>query len=125
MSSFSDFFAHPESEIAKLFMATDWENSSLGSIATWPALLKTLVKNLMRTPVPSVLWWGPDYVQIYNEAYIPIISQWVKVSAMGRPAKESWADIWNDFTYPDIQRVLTEDDGFVYENRKIPMYYKG
>ncbi len=41
-----------------------------------------------------LLWWGPDYVSIYNDAYIPVLGQkhpW----GLGKPVSECWSEIWD------------------------------
>ena len=41
-----------------------------------------------------LLWWGPEYVQIYNDAYRPIPGA-KHPRSMGQPARECWAEIWH------------------------------
>jgi hypothetical protein len=41
-----------------------------------------------------LLWWGSEYISIYNDAYIPILGTkhpW----GLGKPVKECWSEIWN------------------------------
>jgi hypothetical protein len=40
-------------------------------IAGWPASLKTIVGILLHSRQPMFLWWGPDLIQFYNDAYLP------------------------------------------------------
>ena len=47
----------------------DWTRATLGPIAAWPAVLRTTVELILRSPVPIVTLWGEDGVMIYNEAY--------------------------------------------------------
>jgi signal transduction histidine kinase/PAS domain-containing protein len=39
------------------------------------------------------VWWGPQLINLYNDAYIPILGQ-RHPRAFGRPARETWEDIW-------------------------------
>src|SRR4029077_7761871 len=43
---------------------------------------------------PMLLWWGPDYICIYNDAYIPILGL-KHPNALGLPVRECWSEIWD------------------------------
>ncbi|WP_294392103.1 PAS domain S-box protein [uncultured Sphingomonas sp.] len=93
----------PGSAVGALIAALDG-NTPLGPPAGWhPTLVRTL--NMMlaaRTEI--VLFWGPDYVALYNDDYAPTIG--VKhPAALGRPAREYWAELWDDLR-PMLDRVL-------------------
>ncbi|WP_036167336.1 PAS domain S-box protein [Massilia sp. 9096] len=47
----------------------DWSATALGPIAAWPAVLRTTVELILRSPVPIVTLWGAHGVMIYNDAY--------------------------------------------------------
>ena len=40
------------------------------------------------------VWWGPELINIYNDSYIPMLGN-RHPSALGRPAQDSWNDIWD------------------------------
>jgi len=53
-----------------------------------------MVSFLLANRFPLLLWWGPEYISIYNDAYRPILGgkhPW----ALGKPVKECWSEIWN------------------------------
>ena len=52
--------------MAALVRATDWSRTPLGPMDLWPQALRTLVDVLLAHPLPMVLLWGPDLIQIYN-----------------------------------------------------------
>ncbi|HZZ24654.1 MAG TPA: hypothetical protein VFE60_19625 [Roseiarcus sp.] len=52
-----------------LMRAYDWSGSPLGSADCWPQSLRTVVRILLTTQHPMFVWWGPDLVQFYNDAY--------------------------------------------------------
>ena len=41
------------------------------------------------------MFWGPDYIALYNDAYAPTIGD-KHPSALGRPASEGWRELWDD-----------------------------
>jgi hypothetical protein len=71
----------------------DWSKTPLGRADEWSVALKTMVSVLLANRFPLLLWWGPEYVCIYNGAYRPILGTkhpW----ALGRPVREVWQEIW-------------------------------
>jgi len=72
----------------------DWSETAIGPRESWSQALKTTVRILLANRFPMLLWWGPDYVSIYNDAYIPILGQkhpW----GLGKPVRECWSEIWD------------------------------
>ncbi len=82
----------------------EWESTTLGSASDWPAELRYAVTTVMPSGVPMMIWWGPDLIQIYNEAYVPLLGN-KHPDSMGQPAAECWSEAW-DSIRPSVQRVL-------------------
>ena len=78
-----------------LFEAHDWTASPLGPPEHWPQSLKTTVGLMLPAMAQIVLFWGADYVALYNDAYAPTIGD-KHPQALGRPAQENWAELWDD-----------------------------
>jgi signal transduction histidine kinase/FixJ family two-component response regulator len=75
-----------------LVKALDWSQTSLGSRETWPPALQMAVDLLLENSFPLLLWWGPDYISIYNDAYRPVLGTkhpW----ALGKPFREVWSEV--------------------------------
>ncbi len=51
--------------------AFDWSSTPLGPAEHWPTSLRATVAMLLASKHPMFLWWGPDLIQIYNDAYHP------------------------------------------------------
>jgi signal transduction histidine kinase len=73
----------------------DWAATPLGPLDQWSLALRTTVRILLANRFPMLLWWGPDYIQLYNDSYQPIPGDKHPDLALGKPAKECWAEIWN------------------------------
>jgi signal transduction histidine kinase/ActR/RegA family two-component response regulator len=74
--------------------ARDWSATPLGPRDGWSPSLKLAVDIVLASAFPMALRWGPDFVLIYNDAYLPILGDkhpW----ALGRPAREAWAEVWD------------------------------
>jgi signal transduction histidine kinase len=95
-----------ESPTARLLTDTDWTATALGPPQQWPQALRIAVSICLNSRFPMFVWWGPSLVNIYNDAYIPVLGQ-RHPQAFGRPATESWSDIW-DVVGPQADVVLRE-----------------
>lgn len=68
------------------------EPHAIGPPETWSQALKTTVRILQTNRFPLLLWWGPEYVSIYNDAYRPILGKkhpW----GLGKPFRECWSEV--------------------------------
>ncbi|HYP97638.1 MAG TPA: ATP-binding protein [Polyangiaceae bacterium] len=109
-------------EVGFLLSRIDWAKTSLGSVGNWSPALRTMVGMVLKNRSPLVLWWGPDLVQIYNDAFrsIPATKH---PRALAQPAAECWADIWG-VVGPMIEAPLRgqpatgSDDLMVLVNRR-------
>jgi hypothetical protein len=84
-------------EMGALMRAKDWVSTPLGSPETWSPSLKMMVALLLANRFPQLLWWGPDYLSIYNDAYRPVLGD-RHPAALGQPFRDVW---------PEVQHVLT------------------
>ncbi len=96
-------FAGP-GEMVALCREKDWATTPLGPVETWPQSLQTAATLTLASGLPTMLLWGPDLTQIYNDPVAPILGS-RHPGALGAPARECWADIW-DRTAPVLARVL-------------------
>jgi len=56
-----------ETEAARLIRAIDWAQTPLGAPHTWSPSLRMMVPFTLANRFPQLLWWGPDYICIYND----------------------------------------------------------
>ncbi len=82
----------PTSELGSLIRTKDWSRTPIGPPERWSPTLKTVVDFLIVNRFPLLLWWGPQYVSIYNDAYRPILGT-KHPSALGQPFREVWTEI--------------------------------
>ncbi len=80
-------------EMGARMAATDWAATPLGPIDSWPQSLVSSVSILLNSRAQIVLFWGPEYVALYNDAYAPTIGD-KHPHALGRPAREYWTELW-------------------------------
>jgi PAS domain S-box-containing protein len=81
-------------QMAKMLAAHDWAATPLGPMADWPQGLRIAVGICMSSRFPMFVWWGPELVNIYNDAYIAVMGD-KHPRGFGRPARDSWTEIWD------------------------------
>ena len=70
--------------MAERVRAFDWASTPLGPMDRWPQSLATAVGICMNSRFPMFVWWGSQLINIYNDAYIPILGK-RHPEALGRP----------------------------------------
>ena len=77
--------------MAALIEGRDWARSPLGPLEDWSPTLKAATAMILPADSQIVMFWGPDFAAIYNDAYAPTIGD-KHPDALGRPAREYWAE---------------------------------
>lgn len=85
--------------------AYDWASSPLGAPLLWPQSLRTAVRILLNTNHPMFIFWGPDLIQFYNDAYSRTLGDERHPSALGACGRACWAEIW-PLIGPEIEQVM-------------------
>jgi signal transduction histidine kinase/CheY-like chemotaxis protein len=83
-----------DGEMGARVRAFDWSKSPLGPRETWSPALRATLGVMLANRFPLLLWWGPDYISIYNDAYVPILGN-KHPNALGLPVRECWSEIWD------------------------------
>ncbi len=100
-----DIFAG-ENEMARLMRSMNWAETRLGSEDHWSQSLRTAVSICLNSRFPILIWWGPDLIMLYNDAYRTILGSTKHPKAMGQRGRECWPEIWN-IIGPMLEGVLT------------------
>ncbi|HEX9108280.1 MAG TPA: hypothetical protein VF832_13650 [Longimicrobiales bacterium] len=82
-----------DGEMARLCRDLDWSRTPLGPVEEWPEALLTTCRLVLASPLSMVLRWGPDLVQIYNDAYRPLLGA-KHPGGLGIPVRECWPEVW-------------------------------
>ena len=83
---------HPAGEMAARVAAHDWSKTPLGARETWSPSLKLIVATMMASQFPMALRWGPQFVIIYNDGYLPILGG-KHPEALGARFREIWPEV--------------------------------
>ena len=80
-------------ETGELIRSYDWSQSPLGTIDQWPQSLKTTLGIILHTAFPQFLFWGPELICFYNDAFRPSLGANGKHPALGKKGKDVWSEI--------------------------------
>ena len=108
--------------MGNIIKAFDWSAHPLGNPDEWPQSLKTSVSLILNSQHPMWIGWGEQMSFLYNDAYVHVLGLAKHPWALGRPASDVWAEIW-DVCGPLADRVFREgratfvDDVRLFMNR--------
>ncbi|HLY73449.1 MAG TPA: ATP-binding protein, partial [Planctomycetota bacterium] len=115
-------------EMGRLIQTKDWSGTPLGPLETWPQSQKTAVNLVLNSQHPMWLGWGPECTFLYNDAYLQVLGAAKHPWALGRPAAEVWAEIWDvcgplarkvfqagEASFVDHVRLFLKRDGYLEE----------
>jgi PAS domain S-box-containing protein len=97
---------HSDGELRDLLAQRDWSQSALGPVGSWPESLRTAVSICLSSRFPILLWWGPELIMIYNDAYRPILGGRKHPAALGAPGRTVWPEVW-DVIGPMLDQVMS------------------
>jgi len=104
--------------------AHDWSATPLGRPESWPQSLRTAVRILLNTNHPMFIWWGPELIQFYNDAYRQTMGPERHPSALGQRGRQCWAEIW-PIIGPQIEQVMSGGGATWHENQLVPVTRHG
>ena len=101
----------------------DWSQTLLGSPEQWPQSLRSALSICLNSRFPIAIYWGQDCLLLYNDAWRPIVGDkhsW----ALGCPAREVWAEIWDDIG-SELAGVLATGEGTFHKDQLLSMHRFG
>jgi two-component sensor histidine kinase len=113
-------------EMGAAIRAYDWASTPLGPPEGWPQALRTCLRIMLASRQPMWVWWGPELINFYNDAYLPIIGG-KHPRALGQPARQVWQEIWDqvggridaamagEATYSEAEMLIMHRNGYPEE----------
>lgn len=103
----------------------DWGATSLGPIEQWSQSLRTVADAVLASRNPMLLFWGPDLIQIYNDAFRPSLGPSTGPAArhpkaLGMRARDFWTDVWS-VVGPQIEGVMQRGESVWHEDLYLPI----
>ncbi|HEX2217497.1 MAG TPA: PAS domain-containing protein [Gemmatimonadales bacterium] len=118
--SAADIFLRGAGEMAALTRAHNWATTAVGPVETWSASLRATVSTLLASRHAMFLWWGPDLIQFYNDAYRPSMGPDRHPSALGARGRECWAEIW-PIIGPEVEAIMAGGEATWHEDHLVPI----
>lgn len=103
----------------------DWTETPIGKPDQWPASLRTALAILLASPYPALLFWGPEFIQFYNDAYQTTINLPAhEPVTIGQRAADSWLKNWSAL-HDILQHVRMTGHPVQQENQPVPVHRNG
>ena len=106
-----------------LIQAFNWVDTPLGPIEGWSQSLKVALQLLLSSRFPMQILWGSDYIQFYNDAYIPIAGN-KHPTGIGQRGADCWREVW-DFAGPMLDRVMATGEATWSEDQPLVLNRNG
>jgi len=100
-------------EIGTYLQHLGWPLAGTATPGAWPADLRLAITLLLSSKEPQCLFWGPDHLLFYNDAFRPLLNGH-HPTALGRPA----GTLPGEWTAVD--RVI--GTGQILEEQSLPIY---
>jgi PAS domain S-box-containing protein len=111
--------------MGQLIREKDWSSNPIGTPDNWPQSLRTTLSILLNSKFPMFLFWGPELICFYNDAYRPSLGNDGKhPDILGGRGEDYWKEIWNDIK-PIIDQVLEKGEASWNEDLLLPIYRNG
>jgi signal transduction histidine kinase len=79
------------SQMADRIRSHHWSGTPLGAIDTWSQEMLSTVNLMLAIPTFAVVFWGPDYLVIHNDAFLKTMDD---PAVLGQPVREVWPLEW-------------------------------
>ena len=103
--------------------AKDWSETPLGPLFGWPQSLRSAISICLGSRFPIVIYWGAEFVVLYNDAYAQILGS-KHPQALGRRCRDVWAEIW-DVIEPMLQSVVATGEATWSDNQLLVLKRHG
>lgn len=94
--------------VGALMRAIDWSATALGPTSDWPQSLISTLSICLSTRFPVSVYWGPQHILLYNDAWIPIEGG-RHPTALGLPVREVRPETW-EFIAPTFKRAFEQGE---------------
>jgi PAS domain S-box-containing protein len=119
-----DTFLAGAGEMGLLVRSIDWSGTPLGPRAQWPQSLRTTMSICLNSRFPIAVYWGPEYLMLYNQSLVPMVGPKKHPQALGQPARVVLAEIWQ-IIEPLLRHVRTTGEATWSEDLMLPLARTG
>jgi PAS domain S-box-containing protein len=98
-------------EMGALMRSMDWRGTKLGPPENWPESLRACVRTALNSHSPVLIWWGPEWIMLYNDECRQLIGP-KHPAAMGSPGADCWEEKWGAI-HPALDRAYHRGESSV------------
>ncbi|KAL6904707.1 hypothetical protein GGI43DRAFT_287602 [Trichoderma evansii] len=108
-------------EHIKLAKSVDWASTPLGPMSEWSYNLRGMTNLIMASPNPTAMYWGREFVSLYNAAYVALAGS-KHPNLMGQRYADGWDEIKEEFipifkSAWDSGQAIMKHDNQLFINR--------
>jgi PAS domain S-box-containing protein len=112
-------------EMGELIQQKDWSKTPVGNPESWSQSLRTTLSIILNSKFPMFLFWGPELICFYNDAFRPSLGNDGKHPViLGSRAEDFWKEVWTDIK-PLIDSILAGGEANWSEDQLLPNYRNG
>ena len=89
----------------------NWSDTPLGPPEAWPQSLRSTVSMLLPSRAQIAVFWGPELVLLYNDAYRPVLGA-KHPEALGSRGSRAWSEIWEGQLRALLEGVIRTGEAF-------------
>ena len=119
-----DMFLAGAGDMGLLVRSIDWRATPLGPIGAWPQSLRTTMSICLNSRFPIAVYWGPQFLMLYNASLVPMVGPKKHPQAWGQPAQIVLAEIWS-IIEPLLTHVRTTGEATWSEDLMLPLARTG
>ena len=117
-------FLNGGGEMGRRIRAFDWARHPLGAPETWPQALRTVVRLMLSTGHPTLIFWGRAFHCLYNDAFAQSLGPERHPAMLGAEGRPIWAEAW-PLVGAEIERVMAGEGASYRENQLVPIHRHG
>lgn len=118
-----DVLAAASPELRAVYDAVDWDATHLGARHSWSPALLDVVDLMMHSQFPMTVFWGPEFVLVYNDAYVELIGDKHPI-ALGARVQDVFDEAWAQIG-PLMQDVRDTGRAELIEDALVPLHRRG
>ncbi|PZX61288.1 PAS domain S-box-containing protein [Algoriphagus ratkowskyi] len=105
-------FLSGKSRLRDLLRKTNWADTSLGNPQNWPVSLLSTVSLIMENPMPMCIFWGNDFIQLYNDGFANLLGEPEHNNVFSKSAEVTYHTKWAGIQ-AIFHRVLNGEPVFI------------
>jgi PAS domain S-box-containing protein len=105
-----------------LIRSFDWSSTTLGPVNKWPVSLVTLLRTILSSGFPSLLFWGKDLMCFYNDAFLTTLGVSGTQPVIGGKGDAALEKTLWKIVGPMVERVMASGKPVYMEDQPVTIH---